>query len=153
MPVNLMSAVLPKLDSAESSKINCVVGLFNLEDGRLWQETILVDSSKMSPVGTAEVDFRTQRVEVELEPSAKKPEFFSLATPIRVSGTIPDFEVGVKTEDLIGSVIQFTTGIVHVPIRRIFGTRVPADGVETCLAATKRLPPGQKPPRKFKLWK
>ncbi len=151
--VSLMSSVLPKLDSAENSKINCIVGLFNLADGRLWQESILIDSSKMSAVGTAEVDFRTQRVEIELVPKAKEPEFFALATPIQVSGTISDFDVGVKTEDLIGTVIQFTTSIVHVPIRRIFGATVPADGVEICLAATKRRPPGEKAPRKFKLWK
>ncbi len=49
-----------------------------------------------------------QHVVVKLEPTAKRPEFFSLATPI------------------------------HVPFRRSFGTELPPDGVEACLAAAQR---------------
>jgi hypothetical protein len=136
--VNLISAVLPTLESGDASKINCVVGLFDMNEGRMKQQSILVDTSRMSVTGKAEVDFRTQRVKVELAPSPKKPEFFNLATPIQVDGTFSDFGVGVKPEDLLGTVIRFVTSIVHVPLQRIFLGVRPADDIEGCLAAMKR---------------
>ena len=136
--VNLISAVLPVLESGDPSKINCVVGLFDMNDGRMKQRSILVDTSRMSVTGKAEVDFRTERVKVELVPSPKKPEFFNLATPIQVEGTFSDFGIGVKPEDLLGTVIRFVTSIVHVPLQRIFLGVRPAEDIERCLAAMKR---------------
>ena len=144
-----MSAVVPKLDSEESSKINCLVGLFNIEDGRLWDESILVDTSKMSAGGNTKVDFHTGAVEVRLKPSGKKPEFFALATPVYVKGNIADFEYGVHPEDLFGTVILFTTSPIHVPIRRLFGTEVPTDGVKACLDASSRTTARKKSPFDF----
>jgi uncharacterized protein involved in outer membrane biogenesis len=136
--VNLMSAVLPKIDESQGSRINCVVGLFDLHDGRLEQKSILVDTSRMSVGGRARVDFATKEVDVMLEPRSKKPEFFSLATPIRVSGSIADFEIGVRFEDILGTIVTFATSPIHVPIRTIFGTTVPAEGWEACEAAGER---------------
>jgi len=136
--VNLISAVLPVLESGDPSKINCVVGLFDMNDGLMEQRSILVDTSRMSVTGTAKVDFRTERVKVELAPSPKKPEFFNLATPIQVDGTFSDFGVGVKPEDLLGTAIRFVTSIVHVPLQRIFLGVRPAEDIEGCLAAMKR---------------
>ena len=137
--VNLMTAALPAIDKSHSSRINCVVALFDLHDGRLEQKSILVDTSKMSVGGRARVDFATEEVEVLLKPRAKKPEFFSLATPIRVKGRIRDFAIGVRFEDIIGTIVTFTTSPIHVPIRTIFGSTVPAEGWEVCEAAAARV--------------
>jgi hypothetical protein len=109
-----------------------------MNDGRMKQQAILLDTSRMSVTGKAKVDFRTERVKVELAPSPKKPEFFNLATPIQVDGTFSDFAVGVKPEDLLGTVIRFVTSIVHVPIQRIFLGARPAEDLEGCLAAMQR---------------
>jgi uncharacterized protein involved in outer membrane biogenesis len=136
--VNLLSAVLPTLDKSKESKVNCAVGLFNMKDGRMWQETILVDTSKMSVSGTAEVDFKTERIDVTLEPAPKRPEFFSLATPLQVQGSFEDFGVEVEPEDLFGTVLRFVTSVVHVPVQRIFTRKRPADDLEGCLAAMRR---------------
>lgn len=134
----LTLAALPVPESGEPYKINCVVGLFDMKDGRMKQQSILLDTSRMSVTGKAKVDFRTQRVEVELAPPPKKPEFFNLATPIQVEGTFSDFGVGVKAEDLLGTVIRFVTSIVHVPVQRIFRGVRPAEELEGCLAAMQR---------------
>jgi uncharacterized protein involved in outer membrane biogenesis len=136
--VNLFSAVLPLLESGELPKINCVVGLFDMNDGRIEERSILVDTSRMSVTGEAEVDFRKQTVKIELAPSPKKPEFFSLATPIQIDGTFSDFGAGVNPESLPGTVIRFVTSIVHVPVQRIFRDARPAEDLEACLAAMQR---------------
>jgi len=58
-------------------------------------------------------------VELELVPKPKKPQFFSAATPIHVKGSFSDFSVGVRPEDLMGTVIRFVTSVVVVPLQRL----------------------------------
>ena len=71
--VNLMTAVLPEVDKSKNSKINCVVGLFDIEDGRLSERSLLMDTSKMSVGGKVDVDFHTDEVKVMLKPRPRSP--------------------------------------------------------------------------------
>ena len=73
-----------------------------------------------------------------MAPKAKKPEFFSLATPIEVKGTFTDYKVGVKPGGLIGTAIRFITSPVVVPIQRVFTERASEDGKAACTAAMHR---------------
>ena len=84
------------------------------------------------------MDFNTRKFDVYAAPIAKKAEFFSLATPIKVQGSFEDFGLGVNPLNLTGSVISFVTSPVHVPLRRVFKKKVPADGKQACeIAWTK----------------
>ncbi len=136
--VNLMTAVLPQIDSAKKSKINCAVGRFDLKDGRMWDDKILVDTTNMRVKGEGRADFKTEKVKLDLKPRAKTPQFFSLATPIKVKGKFSDFGVGVKKGALVGTVIRFVTSPVHVPLRMIAEKKLPADGGAACAEAMKR---------------
>lgn len=136
--VNLVTAVLPAVDQTEGSRINCVVGLFDIEDGQMHQQTLVMDTSNMTVRGKAEVDFRREEIRAQLAPDAKRPQFFAAATPIQVSGDFEDFGVGARPEDLIGTAIKMVTSIVHVPIRRIFTPARSGDELATCLEAMKR---------------
>ncbi len=145
--VNLVAAVLPAVDSGEESRINCVVGLFDMEDGVMRQHTLMLDTTNMTVTGQAEIDFRAETVRVNLEPEAKEPEFFSVATPVHASGTFAEINedpvqvVGVSAGDVVGTVVGFMTSIVHVPIRRIFSNRDEADDLDECLKAIARANP------------
>ncbi len=142
--VNLVAAALPAVDSGEESRINCVVGLFDMDQGIMRQHTLLLDTTNMSVTGTAEVDFREQTVEVHLEPEAKQPEFFSVATPVKATGTFAEIQgdpagaIGVNPGDVVGTVVSFMTSIVHVPLRRIFANQGSEDDLEECLQALAR---------------
>jgi uncharacterized protein involved in outer membrane biogenesis len=140
--VNVLPAVLSAVDGesddGEESMINCIVGLFDLEDGVMRSERLMLDTTNMTVEGHAEVDFETEKVDVELVPTAKQAEFFSLATPVAIDGTISDFDVDVEAVDLIGSVIRFVTSVIHVPLRRLFDDEPPKDELEHCLAALDR---------------
>ena len=148
--VGLMSAVLPALDSSEKSVINCVVGRFNIENGKLTQESLYVDTTKMSVNGTTEIDFEAETVRMDLVPEAKKPQFFALATPVRVNGRFEDFEGDLgaadflNAGDVVGTVVQMMTSVVHVPVRRLFGKDQAPDGEEACLAAMNPAPEPEK---------
>jgi hypothetical protein len=102
------------------------------------EHALIVDTSRMTVNGRATFDFHTRRVEITLAPEAKRPEFFSAATPIHIEGRFEDFGLDVRTSDLIGSVVSIVTSPIHVPIRRIFTSPVDLTGPEACLAELDR---------------
>ncbi|MFC1827102.1 hypothetical protein ACFLZQ_04140, partial [Thermodesulfobacteriota bacterium] len=58
----------------------------------------------------------------------KKPEFFSLATPIGVQGDFSDFGIKIAPGGLIGTGIQFAISPLQVPLQTVFEKPIPADG-------------------------
>jgi uncharacterized protein involved in outer membrane biogenesis len=136
--VNLLSAVLPKLDSEATSKVNCAVFRFDIKDGQMKEDAIFVDTTKMQVGGEAQVNFKTSELYLAMAPEAKKAEFFSLATPIQVKGTFKDYKIGVQPGGLIGTALRFITSPIVVPVQRIFSERVAADGHAACTAAMHR---------------
>ena len=138
--INLLTSVLPQLDSEKTSKVNCAVFRFDIKDGKMKSDAIFADTTKMQVGGEAKANFRTEEVYLTMAPKAKKAEFFSLATPIEVKGTFTDYKVGVKPGGLIGTAIRFITSPVVVPIQRMFTERVAADGKAACSAAMHRKP-------------
>jgi uncharacterized protein involved in outer membrane biogenesis len=133
--VNVLMALLPAVDSSNESKVNCALGRFVLKDGKLSDKTLLIDTSRMRVTGKGEVNFANEDVQLNLQPSAKTPQFMSFAIPIHVGGKFNDFHVGVSPADVLETVAQLATSIIWVPIERIFGKSTPADGHDVCMAA------------------
>ena len=138
--VNLLTAVLPKLDSEATSKVNCAVFRFDIKDGQMKEDAIFADTTKMQVGGEARVNFKTDEVYLAMAPKAKKAQFFSLATPIQVKGTFTDYKIGMQPGGLIGTAIRFLTSPIVVPIQRIFSEGATADGRAACAAAMHRSP-------------
>ena len=136
--VNLLAAALPQVDSEKSSVVNCAVFQFDIKDGKMKENAIFADTTKMQIGGKAKANFKTQEVYLAMAPKAKKPEFFSLATPIQVKGTFTDYKIGVQPGGLVGTAFRFITSPVFVPIQRVFTERAPADGKAACSAAMHR---------------
>ncbi len=136
--VNLLAAALPEVDSEKTSVVNCGVFQFDIKDGKMKENAIFMDTTKMQVAGKAKADFKTEEVYLAMKPKAKKPEFFSLATPIQVKGTFTDYKIGVQPGGLIGTAFRFITSPVIVPIQRVFTERAPADGKAACSAAMHR---------------
>lgn len=133
--VNLLAAVLPAVDSSEESKVNCAVALMDMQDGIMRQHALLVDTTNLTVHGKAELDFHEEHIELALAPTPKRPEFFSVATPIRVEGSFEDFGIGVAPADVLETLISFVTSVIHVPIRRIFSPPADPEELDTCMAA------------------
>jgi hypothetical protein len=56
----------------------------------------------------------------------------SLETPVRVTGTLTDFNVGVFPGDLLAAVTRFFTSVIVVPLQTLFGGAIPVDGADVC---------------------
>ncbi len=133
--VNLLSALASEVDGEPKSIINCLVASFIMEDGLMQERTIFMDTTHMSIEGEARIDFKTEEIKLKVKPKAKRPEFFSLATPVKVKGTFEDFRIGINKIRLTTTVASFITSPVHVPLRRLFVGERPEDGAEACRAA------------------
>jgi uncharacterized protein involved in outer membrane biogenesis len=132
--VNVLMALLPAVDPSNESKVNCAIGRFVLNDGKLSDKNILIDTSRMRVTGKGSVDFTTEQIGLYVQPRSKTPQFLSLALPIELSGNFNEFHVGVRTVDVLGTIGQFATSIVWVPLQMLFGKEIPADGRDVCAA-------------------
>ena len=130
--VNVFVALLPAVDSSKSSRVNCAVGRFDLKDGKLTEDRLVLDTSRMRVNGHGRVDFDTEQIELRMQPRAKRAQFFSLQTPVDVRGTLEDFKVGVRGEDVAATVIRFFTSVIVVPFQQFRQGRAPQDGQDVC---------------------
>jgi len=133
--VNLLSSLASETDGEPNSVINCLVASFGMEDGIMQERTIFIDTTNMSIEAGATIDFKNRQLKMLAVPKAKRPEFFSLATPVKVSGKFDDFGIGINVVRLTGTVASFVTSPLHVPLRRIFAKKRPEDGKEACQQA------------------
>ena len=68
-------------------------------------------------------------------PKAKKPQFFSLATPVGMSGTFDKFGIHINPVELTATTVSFLTSPLHVPVRSLFSGDVEVDGEKACKIA------------------
>jgi len=129
--VNLIAAIVSSTDENQSN-INCAVGRWTVDDGLLTPDVFFIDTSKIRICGKGEIDFRNDSIDMKISPSAKRAEFFNLATPLKVKGTFSDIKFGIAKGALVGTVAKFITSPLHVPVRRVISNEIPEDGSDAC---------------------
>ncbi len=135
--VNLVAAIVSNADK-DKSELNCAVGRWSVTDGLLRPDVFVIDTSKIRICAEGEVDLGQQKIDLVVKPVAKKPEFFSLATPLEVHGTFSDIGFGLGGGGIVGTAVKFIASPVSVPIRRTFSTQPPEDGSDICGMALGR---------------
>ena len=95
----------------------------------------LLDTSKMRVHGKGEVNFKTNAINFHFNPTPKSAHFFSLATPVTISGTIFDYNIGTTTTDVIGTVFGMASSVISVPFQWIFTDNLNPDGQAACSEA------------------
>lgn len=129
--VNLIAAIVSSTEE-EQSEVNCAVGRWKVEEGLLTPDVFFIDTSKIRICGKGQVDFRKNTVELTVSPTPKKPEFFNLATPLKISGSFDDINFGLRKGALVGTAARFIASPVVVPIKRVFSEQIPEDGSDAC---------------------
>ena len=128
---NLYLILLPELKKKES-KVNCLVGLMSLEDGKMKEDFFAIDTTKLWIQGNFNVDFGQQKIQLSLFPRSKTARLFSLQSPIRASGSFSDISLNVNVLDLGVTYISFITSPLHVPTRWVFEGKPPKNGSAVC---------------------
>jgi AsmA family protein len=132
--VNLLVALVPAVDPSGESRVNCAVGRFVLDHGKLVDRTIVLDTNRMRVTGQGSADFNAESMRLRMKPRAKTAQFFSLAIPIEVSGPFDSFRIRVAPGDVAETVTRLATSIVWVPLQKLFGKKIPKDGSDVCSA-------------------
>jgi len=130
--VNVLMALLPAVDSSGASKVNCAIGRFTLNDGKLSEKTMLIDTSRMRVTGKGRVDLAAEDILLYAQPRAKTPQFLSFALPVELAGKLDDFHVGVRAGDVLETVAQLAASVVTVPVQSLLGRGLPPDGRDVC---------------------
>jgi uncharacterized protein involved in outer membrane biogenesis len=133
---NVFLALLPAL-KADVTTVNCAIGEFDLKEGVLTSRRLLIDTTNTRAEGSALVNLPGNAIEARLVPQAKVPQFFALATPVEVTGTLDDFGVRVRPADVFATAARWATSLVVVPIRKLTETPPPADGRDVCSPAVR----------------
>ena len=133
--VNLLSSVVSESAKGEEvSQINCILSRWSLADGSMTAQNLAVDTSKIRICGEGGIDFKDRTFDLTASPVAKRPEFFSLATPLAVTGSFEDFDIGTKAGVLsLGTTaVKFAISPVTIPFERLIRADLPADGGDIC---------------------
>jgi hypothetical protein len=133
--INLFTALMPSLDDDAKSKVNCLVARFEIRDGVMRPNALLIDSSRIQASGDGVINFRAKTIDFLAKPKSKRPQMFSAKTPVQVRGAFSDFKVGLPPGALVGTVIRMISSPVVVPFQWVFSEQEPADGRIACRKA------------------
>ena len=129
---NLIFALLPTPIEGEPSRLNCVAARLKADDGLLETKNVLLDSTGTIIRGRGKIDLSQRNINLLVTPQAKRERFFSASTPVRVTGPLNDFQVGVEPAGFIGTVFRWYISLIYVPFKWLTGQRFPPDGIQTC---------------------
>ncbi|MGI9224190.1 MAG: AsmA family protein [Woeseiaceae bacterium] len=132
---NVIFAVLPTPDTGETSKLNCLVTRFDITDGVMESRTTLLDTTDTVIRGRGTIDLKNEQLDLLAWPQAKREKFFSVSTPVAVTGSFDDFQIGVEPGGFVGTMIKWYTALIYVPFKWLTGERFEPDGTSTCFDA------------------
>jgi hypothetical protein len=131
---NLVLALLPT-GKDSGKQMNCMVARFEIENGVMKSRNTFLDSTDVIVRARGEIDLVKRELHLLVAPQAKTERFFSVSTPIEVTGPFDDFSVGVAPGGFLTTMIRWYYGLIYVPWKWLTGERFPKDGIATCYRA------------------
>ena len=106
---DLVASMMPWADrSGDRTDLNCLVIGLKLKDGLATVERLLIDTGKITVTGTGEINLGAERLDLRLDPRPKDPSLISLATRMRVAGSLTDYSA---SPDAVGLAKGAAAGI------------------------------------------
>jgi uncharacterized protein involved in outer membrane biogenesis len=130
--VNLVLALIPLINPGGESQVNCLVGRFDLKDGNLTGDKMMIDTTAVRVRGSGHANLATEELEFVFRPRAKGLALFRLQTPLRVTGTLDDQRFGFGRRDAVESVLRLIASPILLPIERLTLGPLPPDGADLC---------------------
>jgi hypothetical protein len=130
--VNLLLKVVPLIDTDTRPQVNCVIGRFDLADGILGDEKILIDTSAVRIRGAGRANLATEKLEFVFRPRAKGLALFRLQNPLHVTGSLGAPSFGFRRRDTLEAVLRQVASPILLPIERLTLGPLPRDGADVC---------------------
>lgn len=77
-----------------NAKLHCAVAGFNVKQGLMASEVLVVDTSDTNITGSGTINLRDETLDLTLVPLPKNPSVLSLRGPLHVTGTISEPGIG-----------------------------------------------------------
>jgi len=122
--------------------LNCMVGYFDIEEGVLKSEDILIDTSRLTIAGVGKLNLTDERLDLILTPRPKDPSLFTLAHTVRITGPVEDPDVSSDKFRIAESGGWGLLGLTNplgwvIAIPQIAGTTVGTMKQNPCVEALK----------------
>ncbi|MDR4462443.1 MAG: AsmA family protein [Nitrospirales bacterium] len=140
---DLITTALTTAWKSESvSKLNCTVGYFDIEEGVMKSDNILIDTNRLTVAGVGKLNLADETMDLLLTPRPKDPSLFSLAHMVRITGPLSDPDVSSDKLRIAESGGWGLLGLVNplgwvIAIPQIAGTTVGTMNQNPCVAAMK----------------
>jgi uncharacterized protein involved in outer membrane biogenesis len=145
---NLMTAMLSQAWRRErSTQYNCAAAYFDIQNGEMETDALLIDASDHSVAAAGTVNLGTEDLDAVVTPSPKSLTLLSLAVPVRLTGSLASPKVSTTPTSIAASkawkVLDVADPIgltLQVP-RVIFGDKATAAGSpleNPCTAALQK---------------
>lgn len=85
---NLMSAMLSDVGGKKNTAVNCILADFDIKNGLARSRALVIDTEKVFIFGKGNIDLSSGRIDMVFTPKPKSGTFLSLATPVRLRGTL-----------------------------------------------------------------
>ncbi len=129
---NVILALLPAIDPGGQAQVNCVVGRFDLREGKLTDDRIMIDTTGVRVRGAGTANLATEELAFVFHPRAKGVSLFRLKPPLHVTGSFSDFHIGVDRRDLPEAILRMILSPILLPIQRLTLGPLPRDGADVC---------------------
>ncbi|MDX1375279.1 MAG: AsmA family protein, partial [Burkholderiales bacterium] len=136
--IDLLGLVVRTLDKSRGSKINCVVGVFDVDKGVMKSRALFVDTTRLRIMGNLDVDLAARTLDGGLRPRPKQPRLFSVSTPVDISGTFDRPKVSLATSALPELIARYWNPYTIFLGSLMDATSAEADGSGDCRAAYAR---------------
>ena len=75
------------------TKLNCAVGYFDIDEGEMKTDNILIDTQRVTVAGAGTLNLASENMDLILTPRPKDPSLVSLAHTVRFTGPLSDPDV------------------------------------------------------------
>ena len=133
---NLLLALMTQGEN-DNSKINCLVSRFNVDAGVMNADLMHLDSTDIIVRGKGTIDLGALEVDLLAIPQAKRERFFSVASPVEVTGPLGDVQVGIAGGGMLQTLFRWYVAYIYVPWKWLTGERFPEDGTLSCIEALR----------------
>jgi AsmA family protein len=130
--VNLVLTLLPMIDPRAPSQVNCMVGRFDLKEGVVSDDKIVIDTTAVRIHGAGHANLATEDLSFVFRPRSKGIAVFRLQNPLRVTGTLTEQRIGLDPRDAVESTLRLIASPILWPIERFTLGPLPRDGADVC---------------------
>lgn len=155
--LNVGNYVVSKLFGDDEVKINCGASDVQFKDGTATPRLFVFDTENALIDIGGTVDFKTEKLDLDITPHSKGLRIISLRSPLYVDGTLKDPKAGVKVLPLAArGAGMVVLGAVLTPVAGLLALIVPSNNAEgnQCSALLQQMqqpskaPPPKAPPPK-----